>query len=381
MKFQTLTVHGGYDPLEDTFKSIGIPIYPTSNYKYEFLGQNLDFIYSRLSNPTVAAAEKIIANLEVAKFGLCFSSGMAATDTTFRALLSPGDEVLATEDLYGGNFKLLKYILPKTGISTKLINMKDLDLVKSSINSKSKIIFLESPTNPLLKIHNIENLAKIAKDHKILSVIDNTFATPAIQKPIKLGIDVVLHSATKYLGGHSDIIAGAAVTNSQEIYKKIRDMRAAGGAIMSPFTAFLLIRGIKTLSLRIKKQSKSAFKIAKKIGNHRAIKRVIYPFLKSNPDLELAKKQMKWGGGILTVEFHSESDMQKFLSKLKYFVLCESLAGVESQLNHSFTMSQSSMDEKAKKDLGISKSLIRISVGIENFKDLTNDLIRALDSI
>jgi cystathionine beta-lyase len=381
MKFNTKVIHGGqhYDPATG---AVMPPVYQTSTFVQSSPGKpiNPDYEYSRAANPTRSALENSLASIENGAKGLAFSSGLAATDCLIR-LFKSGDEIIAMDDLYGGTYRMFTRIFKDSGIKFHFIDMNDLQKVESLINENTKLIWVETPTNPLMKLADIAEIAKITKKHNILFAVDNTFATPYLQKPLDLGADVVMHSATKYLGGHSDVIAGALVIKDKELGEKLHFQQFASGATLGPMDSFLVLRGIKTLSLRVQRHCENGAKVAEYLNNHPAVATVYYAGLPSHPYHEIAKKQMKNGfGGMVSFTFKSgkKEDAIAFLEKVKVFTLAESLGGVESLANHPALMTHASIPEDKRKEIGITDDLVRLSVGIEDAEDLLSDLERAL---
>lgn len=380
MKFNTKTIHGGqhHDP---STGAVMPPVYQTSTYIQTSPGKPLgDYEYSRAANPTRTALEDALASIENGAKGLAFSSGLAATDCLLRSLKA-GDEVIAMDDLYGGTYRMFTRIYKDSGIKFHFVDMNDLEKFKSLINENTKLVWVETPTNPLMKLADIEAIAKITKEKKVLFAVDNTFATPYLQKPLDLGADIVMHSATKYLGGHSDVIAGALVIKGKELAEQIHFQQFATGATLGPMDSFLVLRGIKTLHLRVQRHCENGEKVAAFLNDHPAIKTVYYPGLESHPFHEIAKKQMKNGfGGMVSFTFESgkKEDAISFLEKLKVFTLAESLGGVESLANHPALMTHASIPEDKRREIGISDDLVRLSVGIEDIDDLLEDIKQAL---
>jgi cystathionine beta-lyase/cystathionine gamma-synthase len=381
MKFNTKTIHGNqhHDP---TTGAVMPPVYQTSTYAQPSPGKTYNgYEYSRASNPTRTALEEALASIESGVRGLAFSSGLAATDTVLK-LLKPGDEVIAMDDLYGGTYRMFTRIYQDFGIKFHFIDMTNLDLLASLINENTKLVWVETPTNPLMKLADIAAIAKILNPKKILFAVDNTFATPYLQRPLELGADIVMHSATKYLGGHSDVIAGALVVKDAELGDKLHFAQFATGGTLGPQDSFLVLRGIKTLHLRVQRHCENGEKIAQFLVNHPKIEAVYYPGLASHPHYEIAKKQMIGGfGGMVTFTFKSgkKEDAIQFLEKVKVFTLAESLGGVESLANHPALMTHASIPEEKRKEIGITDDLVRLSVGIEDIEDLIADLEQALN--
>jgi cystathionine beta-lyase len=381
MKFNTKVIHGGqhHDP---STGAVMPPVYQTSTFVQTSPGQplNPDYEYSRAANPTRSALENALASIENGTRGLAFSSGLAATDCVLRSFKA-GDEIIAMDDLYGGTYRMFTRIYANSGIKFHFVDMNDLAKFESLINENTKLVWVETPTNPLMKIADIAEIAEITKKHKILFAVDNTFATPYLQKPLDLGADIVMHSATKYLGGHSDVIAGALIVKDEELGSQLHFQQFATGATLGPMDSFLVLRGIKTLSLRVQRHCENGTKIAEFLLNHPKVERVYYPGLPSHPYHDIAKKQMIGGfGGMVTFTFKSgkKEDAISFLEKVKVFTLAESLGGVESLANHPALMTHASIPEDKRKEVGISDDLVRLSVGVEDAEDLIEDLKQAL---
>ncbi|WP_276132984.1 trans-sulfuration enzyme family protein [Polluticoccus soli] len=366
-------------PVDPLTGSISVPIYQTSTYVQEAPGVNKGYDYARSNNPTRETLEKIIAQLEGGKRGSAFASGLAAIDAVVK-LLQSGDEILAVDDIYGGAFRLFTHIYAKFGIKVNYTDTTDVVNVIDAITPNTKLIWLESPTNPTLKISDIAAIAKIAKQNNILLCVDNTFASPALQRPIELGADLVIHSATKYLGGHSDLIAGLVVSASEEIGEQIKFIQNASGAILSPHDSWLVIRGVETLGLRVKQHCINAQRVAEYLEQHPAIDKVFYPGLKSHPNHEVAAKQQSAFGGIVsfTLKNDTEEAAKNVVCATKYFKLAESLGGVKSLLCHPATMTHKSIPAEKRQSAGVADSLIRLSVGLEEVEDLIKDIEQAL---
>lgn len=380
MKFNTKVIHGGqhHDP---STGAVMPPVYQTSTFVQSSPGKPVgDYEYSRAANPTRTALENALASIENGTKGLAFSSGLAATDCVLRSFQA-GDEVIAMDDLYGGTYRMFTRIYKNSGIKFHFVDMNDLEKFKSLINENTKLVWVETPTNPLMKLADIEAIAKITKEHKLLFAVDNTFATPYLQKPLDLGADIVMHSATKYLGGHSDVIAGALVVKDEALAEQLHFQQFATGATLGPQDSFLVLRGIKTLHLRVQRHCENGAKVTEFLSSHPKVKTVFYPGLESHPFHEIAKKQMKNGfGGMVSFTFESgkKEDAVRFLEKLQVFTLAESLGGVESLANHPALMTHASIPEDKRKEIGISDDLVRLSVGVEDIDDLIEDLKQAL---
>ncbi len=379
MKFNTKVIHGNqhHDP---STGAVMPPVYQTSTFVQKSPGQPIgDYEYSRAANPTRTALEEALASIENGTRGLAFSSGLAATDSVLK-LLKPGDEVVAMDDLYGGTYRMFARIYQEFGIKFHFVDMNDLDKFESLINVNTKLVWVETPTNPLMKLADIAAIATITKKHQILFAVDNTFATPYLQKPLDLGADIVMHSATKYLGGHSDVIAGALIVKDEALGEKLHFAQFATGGTLGPMDSYLVLRGIKTLHLRVQRHCENGAKVAAFLAQHSKVARVYYPGLESHPFHEIAKKQMIGGfGGMVSFTFTSgaKADAISFLEKLKVFTLAESLGGVESLANHPALMTHASIPEDKRKEIGITDDLVRLSVGVEDIDDLLLDLEQA----
>jgi cystathionine gamma-lyase/homocysteine desulfhydrase len=373
MKETTKILHS--IPVDELTGAISTPIYQTSTFVQEAPGVHKGFDYSRSNNPTRKVLEDLIATLEAGEKGFAFASGLAAIDAVVK-LLKSGDEIIAVDDIYGGAFRLFTHIYQKFGISVKYIDTTEAVNVAEAITPQTKLIWLESPTNPTLKISDIETIAKIAKANKVLLCVDNTFASPAAQKPIELGADIVIHSATKYLAGHSDLIAGLVVTNSIELGEKIKFIQNASGAILSPFDSWLVIRGIETLSLRVKQHADNAQVIAEFLLSQDIVKNVYYPGLIGHKNHHIAKKQQKYFGGVISFDLKIDDKelATKIVSNTNYFKLAESLGGVKSLICLPCEMTHKSIPSDIRYQSGITDSLIRLSVGLEDVEDLIEDL-------
>ena len=377
MKFNTKTIHGG-QKIDPAFNSVMQPIYQTSTYAQQRPGINKGFEYSRTHNPTRTALQNSFASLENAKYGVAFSSGLAAIDAIVK-LLSPGDEVISTNDLYGGTFRLFTKIFEKYGVKFHFTSLHNMTDVESLINENTKVIWAETPTNPMINIFDIEALSKISRSNNLLFVVDNTFASPYLQNPLNLGADMVMHSATKYLAGHSDVVLGALMLNDDKIAEKLYFIQNASGAVPGPQDCFLTLRGIKTLHVRMQRHCENAFKVAHFLYNHEMVEKVYWPGLESHKNHKVAKKQMSDFGGMLSFRIKDFSKEQtiNFLEKLHLFTLAESLGGVESLCGHPATMTHASIPKEEREKSGVTASLIRLSVGIEDADDLINDLKNA----
>lgn len=372
-KFDTLCVHAGVEP-EQVTGAIMTPIFQTSTYVQESPGNPKIYDYARAGNPTRTALENALAALEGAKHAVTFSSGLAAVQAMAQ-LLESGDHVLVCDDVYGGTGRLFRRLFAKYNIEFEFIDMSDVDHVRNSFKKNTKMIWIETPTNPLLKLIDIESISSIAKKQNAIVVVDNTFASPIFQNPLKLGADVVLHSTTKYIGGHSDLVGGCVILNDESLFEKIKFLQFAGGSVNAPIEAFLLLRSIKTLSLRMKKHHENALMVAHAMQETGAFSQVIFPGLESHPQHQLAKKQMSGFSGMISVRLDRDFEtIKKFISNLKLFALAESLGGVESLVNHPETMTHASVPPEHRKKIGITTDLIRFSVGIEDAADLIEDI-------
>ena len=379
--FETRAIHAGQEA-DPATGAVMMPIYTSSTFKQDSPGVHKGYDYSRSGNPTRNAFEDCMASLEEGIKGYGFSSGVAAISACVE-LLEPGDHVIAMDDLYGGTVRLFNEIKTKSqGITVTYVDMTDFDNVEKAFTNKTKMIFVETPTNPLLKITDLEKIANFAKEKKILSVCDNTFASTYIQKPLNFGIDIVLHSATKYLGGHSDLIAGVLVIgrDDKNLLEKMANIQNSLGPITSTFDSYLILRSLKTLPIRMERHSKNALLIANELINNEKIENVIYPGLESHPQHQLAKKQMNGFGGIISIELSGGLEASKtFLEKTKIFSLAESLGGVESLIEHPALMTHASLPAETRDKIGITDGLIRLSVGIESVEDLIDDIHQALN--
>lgn len=355
------------------------PVYFTSTYAQEAPGQHKGYEYSRTHNPTRTALEVALAQLEQAKYALAFSSGLAATDAVLR-LLSPGDHVLVSRDLYGGTYRIMRRVFERWGLSFDFVDTTDPEPVEAAIRSNTRLLWIETPSNPLLTISPIAALVDLAHRHNAWLVVDNTFATPYLQNPLELGADLVVHSVTKYLGGHSDLVMGAVMLSDQALYERLQFLQNAVGAVPGPMDCFLVLRGLKTLPLRMQKHSENAQKIAEFLATHPKVSRVYYPGLLTHPQYLIAKQQMRLPGGMVSFEVRvaSVQDLREFWGALQIFSLAESLGGVESLINHPAVMTHAAIPKEEREALGITDGLLRLSVGIEDADDLIEDLKRAL---
>ena len=381
MKFGTKAIHAGIEP-DPATGAVMTPIYQTSTYAQSSPGVHKGYEYARTGNPTRTVLENNLAALENGKFGICFSSGLAAMDAVIR-LLQPGDEVLACDDLYGGSYRLLTKVHGGFGIKSRFVGMNNLTAFESAIRPETKLIWIETPTNPMLNIVDILAICTIAKKKGILTCVDNTFASPYLQNPLDLGADIVLHSATKYIGGHSDVVHGAVVTNSELYAQKLRFIQNAVGAVPGPQDCFLILRGIKTLHIRVERACQNAAKIADFLRSHSKIKQVFYPGFIDHPGHDIAASQMRHFGGMVSFNLFTDTldYAEKLLSNTKLFTLAESLGGVESLIGHPATMTHASIPREERLKVGLTDSLIRLSVGIEDVSDLIDDLNVAIDHL
>ena len=380
MKFNTKTIHGGQIP-EKGYGAVMPPIYQTSTYSQSSPGNHKGYEYSRTHNPTRHALESSLASIENGNFGLAFGSGLAAIDAVLK-LLNPGDEVISTNDLYGGSYRLFTKIFENFGIKFHFTGMNNTSSVENLINSNTKMIWVETPTNPMMNVIDIKSLSKLAKSNKVLLAVDNTFATPFLQQPLDLGADIVMHSATKYLAGHSDVVLGALIVNDKAVADRLYFIQNASGAICGPMDSFLTLRGIKTLHVRMERHCQNAKKIAVFLNNHPNVEKVFWPGFEFHPNHTIAKNQMFDYGAMIS--FTSKGNDYKkaieIIEKLKIFTLAESLGGVESLAGHPSSMTHASIPKKEREVSGVVDSLIRLSVGIEDADDLISDLNQALDN-
>ncbi|MGV6831950.1 MAG: cystathionine gamma-synthase [bacterium] len=381
MKFNTKTIHGGQEH-DKAYGAVMPPIYQTSTYAQTTPGGHKGFEYSRTHNPTRHALENAFASIESGSRGLAFSSGMGAIDAVIK-LLNPGDEVISTNDLYGGTYRLFTKIYERFGIKFHFIGMEQADAIEQYINDNTKLIWVETPTNPMLNIIDIKAMASIAKKHNILLGVDNTFATPYLQQPLTLGADIVMHSATKYLGGHSDVVMGALVVKDEELGEQLAFIQNSSGAVPGPQDSFLMLRGIKTLHVRMQRHCENGAAVANYLKNHPKIERVYWPGFEDHPNHEIAKTQMNDFGGMMSfiTKGNSFEKAIKIVENMKVFTLAESLGGVESLSGHPASMTHASIPKEEREKSGVVDSLIRLSVGIEDEEDLIKDLEKALELI
>ena len=379
MGFSTKAVHAGVEP-DPSFGSIMTPVHLTSTYVQQALGKNKGYEYSRVSNPTRTALEKNIAVLEGGKEGMAFGSGMAAISAVFN-LLKSGDHVVVSKNVYGGTYRIGKLILNAYNLDFDFVDSTNVDNLRRAVRRSTKMVFIETPTNPTMEITDLAAVGKLCRERKIISVADNTFATPYLQNPIAFGFDIVMHSATKYLNGHSDMLGGLLVLNDKKLIERLRFIQKSTGGIMSPFDAWLCLRGIKTLAVRMDRHELNARQVAKFLEGQRKVKKVNYPGLLSHPQHRLAKKQMRGFGGMISFELGSLANAKKFLKRVRLCSLAESLGGVESLISHPATMTHASVPLDERKRIGVTDGLVRLSVGIEDIEDIIPDLKRALAGI
>lgn len=376
MGFSTKAIHAAIEP-DPTYGSIMTPIHLTSTYVQEELGKNKGYEYARVSNPTRTVLERQIAELEGGKEGLAFGSGMAAISTLF-AYLKAGDHVVASHNVYGGVYRLALALLKDYKIDFDFVDTTDLDNIRKALRPSTKMVYIETPTNPTMEITDLAGVANLCKAKKIFSAVDNTFASPYLQNPLEFGIDVVVHSATKYLNGHSDMLGGLIVLNDKALTERLRLLQKSIGGIMSPFEAWMCLRGIKTLAVRMDRHNHNAIAIADFLAKHRAVKKVNFPGLVSHPQHRLAKKQMRGFGGMLSFDLGSLEKTKAFMKRVKLCALAESLGGVETLISHPATMTHSFITPEQRKKIGITDGLVRLSVGIEDVEDIREDLKSAL---
>jgi cystathionine gamma-synthase len=374
MRFETKAIHAGQEP-EPAYGAVSVPIYQTSTYAQEAVGKHKGYDYARTGNPTRTALETVLAALEGGHGALCFASGMAA-ESTFFYLLKPGDHVVLGDDVYGGTYRLVARVLAESaGLEFDIVDLTDLDAVKKAVREETRIIWVETPTNPLLKVVDIEAAAAIAHEAGAWCVVDNTFASPYLQQPIALGADAVIHSATKYLGGHSDVVGGAIVTTDEETHERLKFLQNAVGGVPGPQDCFLVLRGVKTLAVRMEAHCRNAGHVAQFLAAHEQVKQVYYPGLPDHPGHDLAAKQMRGFGGMVSFEMETEEQAYEVCRRTKLFFLAESLGGVESLIEHPGRMTHMSV---AGSPLEVPANLVRLSVGIEHADDLIEDLSQAL---
>ena len=377
MKFATKAIHAGQEPDPSTGAIIA-PIFQTSTYVQAGLGEHKGFEYSRTQNPTRSALEECMAAIEDGRYGLAFASGMAA-ESAILSLLSAGEHMVSCDDLYGGSYRIFERVMRRYNVETTYVAAGNIAGYERAIRPNTKMIWLETPTNPLLRLIDIQAVAEIAHRHNLLLVVDNTFASPYFQQPLKLGADIVVHSTTKYLNGHSDIIGGALVLNNEEVYQAIKFYQNAAGGVPSPFDSWLTLRGIKTLAVRMRQHEENAIAVAKFLAEHPRVEKVYYPGLPAHPDYALAKRQMSGFGGMVSFQFKGVyADVDKVVRRFKIFALAESLGGVDSLVCHPASMTHGSIPKDIRESRGLTDALLRLSIGIEDVDDLLADLEQAL---
>lgn len=379
MGFSTDCIHAGQEP-EPVTGAVTVPIYQTSTYVQPELGRHKGFEYARTKNPTRSALEANLAALEGGNFGHCFASGMSATDCVLRMLKS-GDHVIAGENMYGGTFRLFDKVLRKYGLEFSYVDTSDAKQIEAAVQTNTRLLFLETPTNPMMSLTDIRAASEIAHAHDVLVAVDNTFCSPALQRPIELGADLVVHSTTKFLNGHSDSVGGAVISNDEAIAEQLSFLQNAVGAILSPFDSWLVLRGTKTLAIRMERHNANGMAIAQYLDNNPKVKKVFYPGLPDHPQYELAKRQMNGFGSLISFELGSKENAKKFLDRVRLCALAESLGGVETLISHPESMTHGSVPPETRARLGITGGLVRISVGIEDVEDLIADLENAFDGV
>ncbi|WP_243386242.1 bifunctional cystathionine gamma-lyase/homocysteine desulfhydrase [Bacillus kexueae] len=377
MKRKTMMIHGGIVGDEHT-GAVSVPIYQVSTYKQEAVGKHKGYEYSRTGNPTRFALEELVKDLEGGERGFAFGSGMAAI-TAVMMLFNSGDHVILTDDVYGGTYRVMTKVLNRLGIESTFVDTSSLEEIEKAIQPNTKAIYIETPTNPLLKITDIAGAVEIARKHNLMTIVDNTFSTPYWQQPLALGVDIVLHSATKYIGGHSDVVAGLVVVKSEKLAEDLHFVQNSTGGVLGPQDSWLLMRGIKTLGLRMEATERNANEIVSFLQEHPAVEKIYYPGLPSHPNHEIAKKQADGFGGMISFDVGSEEKANQLLQKVKYFTLAESLGAVESLISVPAKMTHASIPKDRREALGITDGLVRISVGIEDVEDLIADLKQALE--
>ncbi|MBS1518268.1 MAG: PLP-dependent transferase [Bacteroidetes bacterium] len=379
MKFATKQIHAGQHP-EETTGAVITPIFQTSTYSNDKLGESKGFDYGRTINPTRSALEANLASLENGKYGFCFSSGMAAVQTVIN-LFKPGDHVICTNNVYGGTYRLYEQVMKNYGLEFSYVDTSDNDELKNSIKPNTKFIYVETPTNPMLNITDLKNLGKLGKEKNIITCVDNTFMSPYFQNPLDFGIDIVLHSTTKYINGHSDVIGGCLVTSDDRIAEKLKFLQNSVGSVPSPFDCWLVLRSTKTLAQRMRAHNENAVNICKVLSSDKKIVKLYYPGLESHPQHELAKSQMSGSGGIISLDVGSYDKAVSFCNSLKIFQIAESLGGVESLVCHPVSMTHGSVPKELREKFGLTDGLVRLSVGIEDNDDLIADIENALKSL
>ena len=377
MKFSTRAIHAGQEP-DPTTGSVMTPIYQTSTYAQAGLGEHKGFEYSRTGNPTRAALEACMASLEEGTYGLAFASGMAA-ETAILSLVSAGDHIVSCDDTYGGTYRIFERVMRRYNVEASYVAASNVAAYEKAIRPHTKMIWLETPTNPLLGLIDIQSVAALAHQKNLLVVVDNTFASPYFQQPLKLGADIVVHSTTKYINGHSDIIGGALVTSNEEVYQAIKFYQNAAGGVPGPFDSWLTLRGIKTLAVRMRQHEANALAVARFLHEHPRVEKVYYPGLPSHPDHELAKRQMSGFGGMVSFQFKGTyADVAQMVRRFRVFALAESLGGIESLVCHPASMTHGSIPREIREARGLTDTLLRLSVGIEDIEDILSDLEQAL---
>ena len=376
--YLTKLIHGGVEGDIHT-GAVNVPIYQTATYRQEIPGVHKGYEYSRTGNPTREAVESLIAELESGTHGFAFASGLAAI-TAVLSLFEKGDKLILSDNVYGGTFRLLNQVFQNFGITFELVDTSDIEKIRKAVDEKVKAVYIETPTNPLLGITDIQAVAELAKEHNLLTIVDNTFYTPYLQRPLELGADIVLHSATKYLGGHSDLIAGLVVVKEEKLAERLAFLQNATGGILAPFEAFLLLRGIKTLGVRLDRHVENAEKVAEYLIGHSEVKKVYYPGLKSHPGYEINQRQAKNGGAMISFELNEGHDTNAFFRALNVITLAESLGGVESLACHPASMTHAAIPKEIRDKVGITEGLIRLSIGIEDVDDLIKDLEQAIEA-
>lgn len=379
MKFATKQIHAGQHP-EETTGAVITPIFQTSTYSNEKLGETKGFDYGRTINPTRSALQNNLAALENGKYGFCFSSGMAAVQSVI-TLFKPGDHVICTDNVYGGTYRLFEQIIKNYGLEFSYVNTSDINETKKAIKNNTKFIYVETPTNPMLNITDLSTLNALAKEKKILTCVDNTFMSPYFQNPLDFGIDIVLHSSTKYINGHSDVIGGCLITSDDKIAEQLKFIQNSAGAVPAPFDCWLIMRSTKTLAQRMKAHNENAVAICRALEKDKRISKIYYPGSESHPQFELAKKQMRGSGGIISIELGSYDQAVSFCNGLKIFQIAESLGGVESLVCHPVSMTHGSVPKELRDKFGLTDGLVRLSVGIEDEEDLMEDINNALSEL
>ncbi|MGE5430740.1 MAG: trans-sulfuration enzyme family protein [Syntrophomonadaceae bacterium] len=376
MGFSTDAIHAGQKP-DPTTGAVITPIYQTSTYAQEELGKHKGYEYGRTQNLTRESLEKNVATLEKGTYGIAFASGLAA-EHALMSLVKAGDHVIGSHNVYGGTYRLFELVMKDYGIEYSWVDTSDVKNIEKAIKKNTKLVFLETPTNPMLVLTDLAEAAKICKKHNLISVVDNTFMSPYFQNPLTLGIDIVIHSTTKYINGHSDVIGGILITSSEEIHKRLRYIQNAAGGVPSPFDCWLILRSTKTLAVRMERHNQNAVALAEHFNNSGLVEKVIYPGLKSHTQHELAKKQMRGFGGMISLEVGDEKRARHLLKSVKIFTLGESLGGVESLISHPSSMTHASVPKAEKEKFGLTESLVRLSVGLEDLEDLIEDIERGL---